>query len=117
MKKFQVNKLFVLFIVVATLIATILVEFHFNEVKSASSNYRQHSEEMKYGRKPLILFIVADDLRYNDIGYHGSVIKIPYIDWLAKAGVILENYYVQPVCTPTRGQFLSGRYQVCCHFH
>ena len=62
--------------------------------------------------RPNFIFIVADDLGYNDVGYHGSEIKTPNIDKLAMSGVRLENYYVQPVCTPTRGQLLTGRYQV-----
>ncbi|XP_045173834.2 arylsulfatase J-like [Mercenaria mercenaria] len=62
--------------------------------------------------KPNILFILADDYGYNDIGYHGSEIKTPNLDKLAMSGVRLENYYVQPICTPTRSQLLTGRYQI-----
>ena len=62
--------------------------------------------------KPHILFILADDFGYNDIGYHGSEIKTPNLDKLAEEGIKLKNYYVQPICTPTRSQLLSGRYQV-----
>ena len=63
--------------------------------------------------QPNILFILADDYGWNDIGYHGSEIHTPTLDALAAGGVKLENYYVQPICTPTRSQLLSGRYQVC----
>jgi len=52
---------------------------------------------------------VADDYGYNDIGYHGSELKTPNLDKLAKDGIKLENYYVQPICSPTRSQLLSGR--------
>lgn len=62
--------------------------------------------------QPHILFVLADDFGYNDIGYHGSEIKTPNLDKLAGDGIRLENYYVQPICTPTRSQLLSGRYQV-----
>ena len=58
------------------------------------------------------MFVLADDYGWNDIGYHGSEIKTPNLDGLAAGGVKLENYYVQPICTPTRSQLLSGRYQV-----
>ncbi|XP_071945746.1 arylsulfatase J-like isoform X2 [Antedon mediterranea] len=61
---------------------------------------------------PNIIFILADDYGYNDIGYHGSEIQTPNLDRLAKSGVRFENYYVQPICTPTRSQLLSGRYQI-----
>lgn len=64
-------------------------------------------------KKPHIIFILADDLGYNDVGYHKrNQIKTPCIDRLARGGTRLENYYVQPICTPTRSQLLSGRYQI-----
>ncbi len=62
--------------------------------------------------QPHILFVLADDYGWNDIGYHGSEIKTPNLDQLAAEGVKLENYYVQPICTPSRSQLLSGRYQI-----
>ncbi|KAL3871152.1 hypothetical protein ACJMK2_039169 [Sinanodonta woodiana] len=61
---------------------------------------------------PHILFVLADDYGYHDIGYHGSEIKTPTLDKLALEGLRLENYYVQPICTPTRSQLMSGRYQI-----
>jgi len=62
---------------------------------------------------PNIVIIVADDLGYRDVGYHGSsVIRTPTLDRLAYSGVRLDNYYVQPLCTPTRSQLLSGRYDI-----
>ncbi|KAJ8029194.1 Arylsulfatase B [Holothuria leucospilota] len=66
--------------------------------------------------RPHIIIMLADDLGYSDVSYHssvsGSVIKTPNINDLAKNGVTLENYYVQPTCTPTRSQLLTGRYQI-----
>ena len=64
-------------------------------------------------KQPNIVFVLADDYGWNDIGYHGSEIKTPNLDALASGGVKLENYYIQPICSPTRSQLLSGRYQVC----
>ena len=61
-------------------------------------------------RKPNILFIVADDLGWKDVGFHGSDIKTPTLDSLAAAGAKLEQYYVQPMCTPTRAALMTGRY-------
>ncbi|XP_064616011.1 arylsulfatase B-like [Liolophura sinensis] len=63
-------------------------------------------------KQPHILFIVADDYGFHDIGYHNSEIKTPNLDKLAGDGVKLENYYVQPICTPTRSQLFSGKYQI-----
>ena len=60
--------------------------------------------------KPNILFILVDDLGWKDVGYHGSDIKTPNIDTLAQTGVRLEQFYAQPMCTPTRAAFLTGRY-------
>lgn len=62
--------------------------------------------------KPHILFILADDQGYHDIGYHRSEIRTPVLDSLAAQGVKLENYYIQPICTPSRSQLITGRYQI-----
>ena len=50
------------------------------------------------------------DLGYADIGYHGGAgqIKTPVLDKLAYDGVRLENYYVQPLCTPSRSALMTG---------
>ncbi|TGS09380.1 sulfatase [Mesorhizobium sp. M2E.F.Ca.ET.209.01.1.1] len=60
--------------------------------------------------QPNIVFIVADDQGWKDVGYHGSDIKTPNIDKLAAEGAKLEEYYVQPMCTPTRCALMTGRY-------
>ena len=60
--------------------------------------------------KPNVLYIVVDDLGWKDVGFHGSDIKTPTIDKLAADGVRLEQYYVQPMCTPTRACLMTGRY-------
>ena len=80
------------------------------------SSVTQFSSFCSSEQRPNIVFVLADDYGFNDVGYHGSEIKTPNIDRLAKHGVKLENYYVQPICTPTRSQFMSGRYQVRTRF-
>lgn len=60
--------------------------------------------------KPNILFIVADDLGWADVGWHGSALKTPQMDKLVAGGVELDRHYVQPVCTPTRTALMSGRW-------
>jgi len=61
-------------------------------------------------KKPNILIIIPDDLGWSDVGYHGSEIKTPNIDKLAKTGVKLEQHYVMPTCTPTRVSLITGKY-------
>lgn len=61
-------------------------------------------------RRPHIVYIVADDLGWKDVGFHGSDIKTPNIDRLAQDGARLEQFYVQPMCTPTRAALMTGRY-------
>ena len=61
--------------------------------------------------QPNIVFFLIDDLGYADCGFNGGKeIKTPNIDRLAQSGAIIENHYVQPVCSPTRSTLLTGRY-------
>ncbi|KAM9350107.1 arylsulfatase I-like [Symphorus nematophorus] len=75
-------------------------------------NTRNHETGEKKKNQPHILFILTDDQGFNDIGYHNPNIKTPTLDKLAAEGVKLENYYVQPICTPSRSQLMTGRYQI-----
>jgi arylsulfatase A-like enzyme len=60
--------------------------------------------------RPNIVVVMADDLGYGDVGWHGGPYKTPHLDQLAKAGVRLEQHYSLPVCSPTRSALLSGRF-------
>lgn len=61
--------------------------------------------------KPNVVFILADDLGRADCGFMGgTAIKTPHLDRLAAAGTVLDAFYVQPVCSPTRAALLTGRY-------
>jgi len=61
--------------------------------------------------KPHIVHIVADDLGWKDVGFNGSEdIKTPNLDKLADEGAKLTQFYVQPMCTPTRAALMTGRY-------
>jgi len=61
-------------------------------------------------QKPNVVFIVADDMGWADIGYHNAEIRSPNLDALAKTGVELNCHYVQPQCTPTRVALMTGQY-------
>lgn len=61
--------------------------------------------------KPNIVVFLADDAGWGDYSHSGNTqVSTPNIDSIAKAGVSLENFYVCPVCSPTRSEFLTGRY-------
>jgi len=60
--------------------------------------------------RPNIVFILADDLGWADVGCHGSSIRTPHIDRLAREGIRFERHYVLPTCTPTRVGLMTGRY-------
>jgi len=62
-------------------------------------------------KKPNIVHIVADDLGWKDVGFNGATdIKTPNIDALASGGAKFTQFYVQPMCTPTRAALMTGRY-------
>jgi len=61
--------------------------------------------------RPNIVYFLADDLGYADVGFMGGKdVRTPHIDRLAKEGVILESFYVQPLCSPTRSTLMTGHY-------
>ena len=63
-------------------------------------------------RPPDIIVLLADDLGNADVGWHGSDIRTPNLDRLAAGGAKLEQFYVLPLCTPTRAAFMTGRYPI-----
>ena len=61
--------------------------------------------------KPHLILMVLDDVGRTDTGIYGeSNIPMPRLKGIAKEGVIFENFYTQPVCSPTRSSVLTGRY-------
>lgn len=62
---------------------------------------------------PNIVVILTDDQGWGDLSCHGNTnLKTPRIDSLAKDGALFERFYVCPVCSPTRAEFLTGRYHL-----
>jgi arylsulfatase A len=63
--------------------------------------------------RPNVVLILADDFGYECVAANGGQsYKTPNLDRLAKAGVRFEHCHVQPLCTPTRVQLMTGRYNV-----
>ncbi len=62
------------------------------------------------GAKPNVIIILTDDQGYGDLSCHGNpVLKTPNLDQLHAESIRLTDFHVAPMCTPTRGQLLSGR--------
>ncbi len=60
--------------------------------------------------RPNIVFIIADDLGWADVAFHGGNVPTPHLNRLRNEGVELRQHYVAPVCSPTRAGLLTGRY-------
>ena len=65
-------------------------------------------------RAPNIVLIVADDLGWGDVGFNGRTEwTTPRLDRLAADGVVLRHCYsAAPICGPSRGAFLTGKYTI-----
>lgn len=60
--------------------------------------------------KPNVIVVMTDDQGYGDLSCHGNpVFTTPHLDRLHSESVRLTDFHVAPMCTPTRGQFLTGR--------
>jgi arylsulfatase A-like enzyme len=59
--------------------------------------------------RPNVVFIMADDLGWADVAFHGGNAPTPHLDQLAAEGLELTQHYVAPVCSPTRTGLLTGR--------
>ena len=61
--------------------------------------------------RPNIILLMGDDHGWEEVGYNGHpYVKTPYLDEMAASGLRLDNFYAQPVCSPTRGNVLTGRH-------
>ena len=60
--------------------------------------------------RPNIIVMVADDLGWADVGFHGNTeIDTPSLDRLAREGMELNRFYTTPICSPTRSSLMTGR--------
>jgi arylsulfatase/arylsulfatase A len=61
--------------------------------------------------RPNVILIMTDDMGYGDIGFHGNPqIDTPNIDSMAERSSLIKQFYVSPVCAPTRACLMTGRY-------
>ena len=61
-------------------------------------------------QRPHFVVILADDAGWVDFSFVGNTnLATPAIDSLARDGAVLEQFFVQPVCAPTRAELLTGR--------
>jgi hypothetical protein len=80
-------------------------------------------EEVKQAELPIqdqpnVVLIITDDQGYGDLGFHGNPhIKTPTLDALAKRSVRFKNFFVSPVCAPTRSSIMTGRHSLRTGIH
>ena len=60
--------------------------------------------------KPNIIFILMDDIGWNDVGFNGGQFPTPNIDALHAESVYLNRHYIHLMCSPSRSQMITGRY-------
>ncbi len=76
----------------------------------SSSTGRIASNTEPAREKPNIVLIVADDLGWNDVGYHGSDVLTPNLDAIVRQAAEFDRFYAYHGCTPTRAGLMTGRY-------
>jgi arylsulfatase len=69
-----------------------------------------HAARGQTSAKPNVILILADDQGYGDLSCHGNpVLKTPHMDRLHAESARFTDFHVAPMCTPTRGQLMTGR--------
>ena len=71
--------------------------------------------EVRGAERPNVIVILTDDQGWGDLSLNGNVsVETPHIDQLASDGARFQHFFVSPVCSPTRAEFLTGRHHVRC---
>ncbi|MGI9531370.1 sulfatase-like hydrolase/transferase, partial [Lutimonas sp.] len=78
---------------------------------SCQKELKKDVNPTSFATKANVLLILTDDQAYGDLSLMGNPIsETPNLDLLANTGAFFENFYVNPVCAPTRASLLTGRY-------
>ncbi len=92
-------------------IVLLILQFPLNIIAFAQDTEGKKSEILEV--HPNVVLILADDQGWGDLSLHGNPwIETPHLDGLARTGVRLTNFYVSPLCAPTRASILTGRYSL-----
>ncbi len=98
------------------LFASVVCIFGIIQMKSSYGGVVEQSSVLDFSvsakTSPHVILIVADDLAWNSIGYSSDELAFvtPHLTALAQEGIIMDNFYAQEVCSPSRGSLLTGRY-------
>ena len=85
------------------IVVTVLISFY--------SLYGQKDSDPL--NRPNVILILTDDQGFGDLGFHQNPdIKTPTIDTFAEESIRFNNFYVSPVCAPTRASLMTGRYNI-----
>jgi arylsulfatase A-like enzyme len=73
---------------------------------SITTFFQSYSQQVK---KPNVIIVLSDDQGYGDFSGHGNpILKTPALDKLANESISLTDFHVAPLCTPSRGQLMTG---------
>jgi hypothetical protein len=96
--------------VVSALLTLISLAFATLTKTDGAENQATENVSVK-GKRPNIVFILADDMGWNQPGFNGGKGELtPNLNRLALEGMRLDEFYTHSVCAPTRAAFLTGRY-------
>lgn len=90
---------------------TLLIFFLTQLITLNAAERKSQIEKPAAAKRPNIVFILADDMGWNQPGFNGGNTRLtPHLNRLAKEGMRLDDFYTHSVCAPTRAAFLTGRY-------
>ena len=97
---------------IAAMLATLLVTALYVAVSLVGCSSGGSRKADTGASRPNIVILLADDLGWTDVSFHGGNIATPNIDRIATEGAELSRFYVAPVCSPTRAGLMTGRYPI-----